>query len=98
MGMWVKMSPCLQDADAEGVSDGKLNFEEFCTLFDELSERKELTNLFALYSSKQEWLTVRDLQNFFKIEQGMFVCEERGVCMCVRRGVCMCVRRGYVCV
>ena len=67
------MSSCLQDADTEGVSDGKLNFEEFCTLFGELSERKELTNLFALYSSKQEWLTVRDLQNFLKIEQGMFV-------------------------
>ena len=62
----------LQSAD-EGEGDGKLDFDEFCQMFNELSERKELRTLFSLYSSKQEWLTVHDLQRFLRIEQGNVV-------------------------
>lgn len=58
------------DVEGEGATDGKLDFAEFCTLFDKLSERPELKSLFSLYSSKYEWLTVRDLQRFLQIEQG----------------------------
>ena len=63
--------PCLpQAADSDGNFDGKLNFEEFCTLFKELASRPELKRLFNLYSSKMEWLTVKDLQRFLQVEQG----------------------------
>ncbi|XP_064396880.1 1-phosphatidylinositol 4,5-bisphosphate phosphodiesterase delta-1-like isoform X2 [Halichondria panicea] len=62
-------------ADTEGASegdqlDGKLNFDEFCTLFKDLSARPELRMLFNKYSSKMEWLTVKDLQKFLQLEQG----------------------------
>lgn len=60
----------VQEADADGNYDDTLSFEEFCSLFKELSERREITNLFSLYSSKKEWLTVHDLQGFLKCEQG----------------------------
>ncbi len=60
----------LQSADTEGETDGKLDFDEFCLLFNKLSERGELSSLFALYSSKYEWLTVQDLQRYLRIEQG----------------------------
>ncbi len=64
-----------QAADTEGASegddlDGKLNFDEFCTLFKDLSARPELKMLFSKYSSKMEWLTVHDLQKFLQLEQG----------------------------
>lgn len=58
------------DVEGEGATDGKLDFGEFCTLFNELSERNELQSLFSLYSSKYEWVTVQDLQRFLRIEQG----------------------------
>jgi len=53
-----------QEADSDGNFDGKLNFEEFCSLFKDLATRPELRRLFNLYSSKKEWLTVEDLQRF----------------------------------
>lgn len=58
------------DVEGGGETDGKLDFGEFCALFNELSERKELQSLFSLFSSKYEWMTVQDLQRFLKIEQG----------------------------
>lgn len=71
----LSLPTCLQAADTEGESegdklDGKLNFEEFSTLFKELSARPELRALFNKYSSKMEWLTAKDLQKFLQIEQG----------------------------
>ncbi len=68
-------STCVQAADTEGEGDsdkldGKLNFAEFSALFKELSARPELQMLFNKYSSKMEWLTVKDLQKFLQIEQG----------------------------
>ncbi len=64
-----------QEADKEGETenaelDGKLNFDEFCSLFKELAARPELRLLFNKYSSKMEWLTVKDLQKFLQLEQG----------------------------
>ena len=59
-----------QDADSDGDYDGKLSFEEFCSLFKELASRPELRRLFYLYSSKMEWWTVQDLQRFLQTEQG----------------------------
>ena len=68
--MVVTLHVPLQEADADGNYDGKLNFEEFCTLFKQLATRPELTRLFNLYSSKKEWLTAEDLQRFLENEQG----------------------------
>jgi len=61
----------MQEADSDGNFDGKLNFEEFCSLFKDLATRPELRRLFNLYSSKKEWLTVEDLQRFLEAEQGV---------------------------
>jgi len=60
----------MQEADGEGNYDGSLDFKEFCTLFKELSERQEIKSLFLSYSSKQEYMTVLDVQRFMAIEQG----------------------------
>lgn len=59
-----------QDADSDGNYDGKLSFDEFCSLFKELASRPELRRLFYLYASKMEWWTVHDLQRFLQTEQG----------------------------
>lgn len=69
LDLYISLCP-PQAADSDGNFDGKLNFEEFCTLFKELASRPELKRLFSLYSSKMEWLTVKDLQKFLQVEQG----------------------------
>lgn len=65
----------MQEADEDGNYDGSLNFQEFCSLFRELSERQEVNALFTSYSSKQEYMTAQDIQRFMAIEQGEAVFE-----------------------
>ena len=46
--MYSLLNSLPQEADSDGNSDQKLNFEEFSALFNNLANRPELKNLFTL--------------------------------------------------
>uniref|UniRef100_A0A1X7VUT6 Phosphoinositide phospholipase C n=1 Tax=Amphimedon queenslandica TaxID=400682 RepID=A0A1X7VUT6_AMPQE len=63
----------FKEADSDGNSDQKLNFEEFSALFHNLANRPELKNLFTLYASSDEgsYMTIQDLTSFLVNAQNM---------------------------
>uniref|UniRef100_UPI00358FD53F 1-phosphatidylinositol 4,5-bisphosphate phosphodiesterase eta-2-like n=1 Tax=Myxine glutinosa TaxID=7769 RepID=UPI00358FD53F len=65
-----KVKRLFQEADTDTVQ-GRLNFEEFCTLYKRISTRRDLYLLLFRYSNRQEHLTFNQLKCFMQTEQQM---------------------------